>query len=1031
MIPRLNLENTSQSNIVNFLQQLTQTPFAGEIRGDFASRLIASTDNSIYQILPQAVVFPRTQSDLVCLFQLSAQPEFADITFAPRGGGTGTNGQSLSTGIVIDCSKYMNQILELNLEAGWVEVQPGVILDQLNLYLKPYGVFFAPNVAPSNRATIGGMINTDGCGKGSRIYGRTSNHIIELSWILADGTTARSQSVDSGTLSLLKDDSGSLGTIYRQVDDIVTSKGNLIADIFPKMTRFMTGYNVAKVYSPDDGSFNLNWLLAGSEGTLAVITQAKLKLTKIPGVKQLLALHYNCFDDALQAAATLLEWEPGAIETIDEKILALAKQDQIYYHVKDFIGDAQAINLVEFVAETSAEIEDKVSRLCDNFAPATGYYLATQETEIAHLWELRKKGVGLLGNQPGRRKPIPFMEDTAVPPVCLPSYIPELKALLTQYQLDYAMYGHVDVGCVHIRPALDMQVPEDEALIRELSDRVVALVRKYGGVMWGEHGKGFRSEYTPLFFGEELYQDLRRIKAAFDPHNKLNPGKIVTPFNSEAEVVKLEAPLRGHFDRQVTPSLQQAYQTAFNCNGNGACFNFHGDDVMCPSYKGMNNRIHSPKGRASLLREWLRQLSLNAQPQIISFPFVSPLSSSSSALSASPRFFYHSDVTGFDITQSNILVKLWNSWGRFTGVADYSHDVYEGMHGCLACKACATQCPIHVNIPELKAQFLELYHTRYLRHWRDYLIANIEAIAQWQSYTPNLSNFTTLNPLSRWFTKHFFALVDTPRVSEYSVQQGLLELNASKFDLAQLSALDKQARLQSIILLQDAFTSFYDAQIVIDTYALLKKLGYSVYVAPFFPNGKLLHLKGFLGQFRAIAHQNSQYLQQLGELGIPMVGIEPSITLTYRDEYRKYLPDVELPKVYLLQELLVTASVKLSPNTTNQTYYLYEHCTEKTSALESGKQWQRIFQAFGLELIPVSVGCCGMAGIYGHEVEHYPTSREIYQLSWKQHIPSNSEERQYILATGYSCRSQVKRFARWTPLHPIQALLKSISSNNQ
>ncbi|WP_088240251.1 FAD-binding and (Fe-S)-binding domain-containing protein [Calothrix rhizosoleniae] len=989
MIPRLSLQSTAQPNIVNFLQQLAKTPFTGEIRGDFVSRLIAATDNSIYQILPQAVVFPRTQEDLRYIFQLSEKPEFANINFSPRGGGTGTNGQSLSTGIVIDCSKYMNQILELNLEAGWVRVQPGVILDQLNIYLKPYGVFFAPNVAPSNRATIGGMINTDGCGKGSRIYGRTSSHIIELTWILADGTMGRSQSLNSASLSQLKQGSDSLGKIYRQVDDIVTSKGDLIADIFPKMARFMTGYNLAKVYSSDEDTFNLNWILAGSEGTLAVITEAKLKLTKIPQFKQLLALHYNCFDDALQAASTLLASAPGAIETIDEKILALAQQDEIYYYVKDFIGDAQAINLVEFVADTDAEIEEKVNRVWENLAPATGYYLATQETEISRLWELRKKGVGLLGNQSGRRKPIAFIEDTAVPPACLASYIPELKALLTAYQLDYAMYGHVDVGCLHVRPALDMKVPEDEALIRELSDKVVALVRKYGGVMWGEHGKGFRSEYTPLFFGEELYEDLRRIKAAFDPHNKLNPGKIVTPFNSEAEVVQLEAPLRGHFDRQVSPLLQQAYQTAFNCNGNGACFNFHGDDVMCPSYKGMNNRIHSPKGRASLLREWLRQLSLNPERQI---------------------------------TQSNILVKLWNSWQSFTGVEDYSHDVYAGMHGCLSCKACATQCPIHVNIPEMKSQFLELYHSRYLRHWRDYLIADIEAIAQWQSYLPRLTNFITLNPLSRWFTQHFFALVDIPGASEYTIKQGLLELNASEFDLTELSALDESARQRSIILLQDAFTSFYDSQIVIDTYAFLTSLGYSVHVAPFFPNGKLLHLQGFLDKFRAIALGNAHYLQQLGKLGIPIVGIEPSITLTYRDEYRKYVLDVEIPQIYLLQEFLNKVPVKLSSVTTNKTYYLYGHCTEKTSVLESGKQWQKIFQAFGLELIPVSVGCCGMAGIYGHEAEHYDTSKDIYQLSWAKHLPSNPEERQYILATGYSCRSQLKRFAGWTPLHPIQVL---------
>ncbi|MDJ0737479.1 MAG: FAD-binding and (Fe-S)-binding domain-containing protein [Nostocaceae cyanobacterium] len=1001
MLPRLIPQNTSELDIVKFLQQLTQTSFMGEVRGDFASRLIASTDNSIYQILPQAVVFPRTTEDLVCLFELAGKAEFANITFSPRGGGTGTNGQSLSQGIVIDCSKYMNQILELNLEAGWVRVQPGVILDQLNLYLKPYGVFFAPTVAPSNRATIGGMINTDGCGKGSRIYGRTSNHVLELDWVLADGTMGRSHSVNPETLSQLKEDSGSVGKIYRQVDDIVTWKRDLIAEAFPKMTRFMTGYNLAKVYSPGRDSFNLNWILTGSEGTLAVVTLAKLKLTRIPQYKRLLALHYHGFDDALQAAENLLESEPAAIETIDEKILALAKEDEIYYHVKDLIGNAQAINLVEFVGETPQEIEAKVSCVCENPSPATGYYLATNETEISRLWELRKKGAGLLGNQPGRRKPIPFIEDTAVPPACLASYIQELKAILAAYHLDYAMYGHVDVGCLHVRPALDMKAPEDEALIRELSDKVVALVRKYGGVMWGEHGKGFRSEYTPLFFGEELYQDLRRIKAAFDPHNKLNPGKIVTPFHGEGEVVKLESSLRGHFDRQVTSSLLEAYQPAFNCNGNGACFNFHPDDVMCPSYKGMNNRIHSPKGRGSLLREWLRLLSLNPQikPEI----------------------------------REGFLDKLGNSWERLWGVEDFSHEVYEAMHGCLSCKACASQCPIHVNIPEMKSQFLELYHSRYLRHWRDYLIANIETIAQWQAYTPSLSNYITQNPFSRWFVKQFFALVDIPRVSP----RGSAVLNPYNLhrqgglDFPELSKLDKSTRLQSVILLQDAFTSFYDTQIAIDTQAFLRKLGYSVYLAPFFPNGKLFHLKGFLQKFRAIAHQNAQYLQQLGSLGIPIVGIEPSITLTYRDEYLKYVPDIELPKIYLLQELLVQ---KLSQNnlnlpsvSTGKTYYLYGHCTEKTAALESGKQWQQIFQRLGLELIPVSVGCCGMAGIYGHEAEHYATSQEIYQLSWKKHIPSHPEERQQILATGFSCRSQVKRFQGWTPLHPVQPLLKLCS----
>ena len=615
MIPRLNPSESLKSETLLFLEELVKTPFSGEIRADFASRLILSTDNSIYQILPQAVVFPRTSEDLVHLFQLANKKPFQTITFSPRGGGTGTNGQSLSPGIIIDCSKYMNQILEVNLDEGWVRVQPGVVLDQLNAYLKPDGVFFAPSLAPSNRATLGGMINTDACGKGSRIYGRTSDHILELTWVLPDGTVGRSHPVTPATLTELKQNSGSLGQIYRQVDEIVTSKRELIQQTFPKMPRFMTGYNLAKVYNDGRDTFNLNRILAGSEGTLAVITEAKLQLTKIPQFKKLLAIHYRCFDDALKAAETLLELEPAAIETIDEKILELAKQDEIYDRVQEFVSDAKAIDLVEFVGDNLHCLQEKVTQLThkiesDRNQPhqATGYYLAQNEEEIANLWELRKKGVGLLGNKKGDRKPIAFIEDTAVPPSRLFSYIREFKAILTDYQLDYAMFGHVDVGCVHVRPALDMKAPEDETLIREIGDRVVALVRKYGGVMWGEHGKGFRSEYTPVFFGEELYEDLRKIKAAFDPHNRLNPGKIVTPFGTSAEVVKIEAPLRGHFDRQVPVSVRSEYEVAFSCNGNGACFNFNADDVMCPSYKGMGDRIHSPKGRASLLREWLRQL---------------------------------------------------------------------------------------------------------------------------------------------------------------------------------------------------------------------------------------------------------------------------------------------------------------------------------------------------------------------------------------------------------------------------------------
>ena len=1000
MIPRLDLKEKLQPTIKCFLKELQKTTFSGDIHGDFASRLMLSTDNSIYQILPQAVVFPRTTEDLVELFRLANQESYREITFSPRGGGTGTNGQSLSTGVIIDCSKHMKQILEVNLDKGWVRVQPGVILDQLNEVLKPYGVFFAPTLAPSNRATLGGMINTDACGIGSRIYGRTSDHVLELTWVLPDGEVSTSHEIAEQGLEELKQQPNRLGQVYRQVAEIVTTKQELIGKTFPKMPRFMTGYNLAKAYSEACGTFDLNRILAGSEGTLAVVTEAKLKLTKIPKYKQLLAIHYCCFDDALLATKNLLKLEPSAIESIDEKILQLARQDVIYYQVKNFIADAAAINLVEFVGDDLNQLQEKVSRLIDRIESdrqlpqqATGYYLARNGDEIADLWALRKRGVGLLGNRKGDRKPIAFIEDTAVPPMHLFSYIREFKALLESYGIDFAMFGHVDVGCVHVRPALDAKSPQDEALIRELSNQVADLVHQYGGVMWGEHGKGFRSEYTHLFFGEELYQDLRKIKAAFDPENRLNPGKVVTPYESSAEVVKVEAPLRGHFDRQVSPSVRSDYEVAFSCNGNGACFNYRADDVMCPSYKGMSDRIHSPKGRANLLREWLRQLEA-AKVQDWGKP-------------------------------SNVLVKLWNAIGKTRGVYDYSHEVFDGMHGCLSCKACASQCPIHVDIPSLKAKFLELYYTRYPRSLRNYLMGYVETLASWQSRAPVLSNAFGQLPTTRWLLKQVLGLVDPPQVSTLTLRQGLADRQAPLIGWDRLPVLSEVERENSVILLQDAFTSFYESRLVLDVYDLLCKLGYTVYVAPFFASGKTLHVEGFLEQFLTVARKNVECLTQLGQLDIPIIGIEPSIVLTYRDEYVQVLEfSNHLPRVQLLQEFLSAQAERLPHVDTSKPYYLAAHCTERTAALAAGEQWYETFQAMGLPLSLVATGCCGMAGIYGHESEHYILSKEIYRMSWGKYTPTTAEERGQFLVTGYSCRSQVKRLEGWMPLHPAQALLR-------
>ncbi len=1029
MIPRLSPSESTPKFVQNFLEVLSKSEFSGDIHLDNGARIVTATDNSIYQVLPQAVVFPKNSRDIQTVLKTADQQRFSKrIKITARGGSTGTNGQSLTEGIVLDCSRYMNRIIELNFKEGWVCVEPGVVLDQLNKHLAPNKVFFAPDLSPSNRATLGGMVNTDACGKGSRIYGRTSDHVLELTCVLSNGEVLESVPLEPEALSEYKKKSGISANIFKIVDQVVSEKTDLIQEVFPRMRRFMTGYNLAKVYGNSGKNFNLNYLLSGSEGTLAVVSKAKLRLTPLPKHKSLLVVKYETFDDALSDAEKLLKSDPAAIETIDEKILSLAKEDEIYLKIKDFVTDekgksgrkkrpTRTINLVEFCGNNKNHLEKQVTALCktidatnNKFGKATGYYRTVDPKEISNLWSLRKKGVGLLGNTKGERKPLPFVEDTAVPPENLADYIREIRTLLESYGLEYAMFGHVDVGCLHVRPALDLKNPEEESWIRELSDKVVELVKKYDGVMWGEHGRGFRSEYTAEFFGEELHQDLRIIKEAFDPNNRLNPGKIVTPLSHDDKVVPIEGPLRGQKDRQITPGLLKEYESAINCNGNGACFDYSPENVMCPSSRITRDRLHSPQGRAGMIREWLRLLSVNQQ---------------SGVSGKKPLGFLY-----------NLLNKIQNSWRKKQGEYDFSHEVYESMAGCLACKACATQCPVHVDVPEFRSKFLDLYHGRYLRPLKDFLVGSTESFGRLFSQIPLLANSLLSWPLSRMLLKNLIGLRDLPEYSPESVRRLLQKAEAPAFDVDELILRTPEELERSVILLQDAFTSFYESQVVMDFYELLKQLNYTVYVAPFSPNGKPLHVKGFLKQFRKVVEKNTNWLSYVARCGIPLVGIDPSVVLTYRDEYLKILGENKLPfEVLLPQEFLVKKSKKLPGHVVSiskkiQEYQLLGHCTEKAGGQLSQELWQDVFEAFGLSLELIPAGCCGMAGTYGHETDHFEESRGIYNLSWSKKIPEDPLLRQNILASGFSCRSQVKRFEGFRPLHPLQALLREIISVN-
>ncbi|MCL7940002.1 FAD-binding oxidoreductase [Halomonas sp. ATCH28] len=1012
---------------LRFLDALREAGFEGEIAPDYAARTVLATDNSIYQRLPQAVLYPRHGADLERIARLAGRDEHRQVALTPRGGGTGTNGQSLTDGLVVDVSRHMNAILEIDVEKRRVRVQAGVVKDQLNAALKPHGLFFAPDLSTSNRATIGGMIATDASGQGSCEYGKTRDHVLELETLLLGGERLVSRPVEEPELTALCGRADATGRAFRTAREIIDTQGALIAEKFPPLNRCLTGYDLAHLRDAE-GRLDINSLLCGSEGSLGLLDEAVLKVLPIPKHSTLVNVRYAGFMEALRDAKALMasSAQPTSIETVDDTVLMLAMEDFVWDSVAAFFPSGETpvrgINLVEFNDDDPERLNDRVAAFCrhleaDESVPRLGYTLAEGREQIQRVYGMRKRAVGLLGNAKGEKRPIPFVEDTAVPPEHLADFISEFRAALDARGLAYGMFGHVDAGVLHVRPAIDMKDPAQERLIREVSDEVAELTRKYHGLLWGEHGKGVRSEYSPTFFGE-LYPSLQRVKAAFDPHNQLNPGKIASPLavsrDIEAQPVTWVdpnlltidgVPTRGQFDRQINERVWQAHAATVYCNGNGACYNYDPDDAMCPSWKATRDRIHSPKGRASLIREWLR-LQGEAGVDLVE----------------ESRKKKAEGVWGF---VRDFPLRLRNTLARRRGEEDFSHQVYDAMAGCLACKSCAGQCPVKVNVPDSRSRFLEVYHGRYLRPLGDYLVGGMEFLVPTLARVAPLYNAALGNRLVGRLLAGPLGLVDSPRLSRASLKKQLAAWGVAEATPTSLGLLTEAQKARSVVLVQDAFTSHFEARLVMDIVELLSRLDVRVFVAPYSPNGKPLDVQGFLGAFERTAEKQARHLRTLAEFGVPLVGIDPAMTLTYRQEYVKALGPNAVPEVLMLQEWLVTQAARLAPpglSVDDPGFRLLSHCTEKTNAPGSPKAWQQLFAAFGLELELVATGCCGMSGTYGHEARNRETSRTIYAQSW-QPVVEDEASAGRLLATGYSCRSQVKRFSDQGLSHPLQALL--------
>lgn len=1027
-LPVLNEYPQVPSEIQAFVNALEQAGFIGDIDISYGGRMVAATDNSIYQQIPQAVLYPKSQHDVRCVFRTAARTQFKGIRFSPRGGGTGTNGQSLTPGVVIDLSRYLTKVLELNIAEGWVRVEAGIVKDQLNAVLAEHGYFFAPDTSTSNRCTIGGMIATDASGQGSLIYGKTSDHVLGLRSVLVSGEELRGEPVSVAKATALAQQDNAEGAIYRQVLASCKELRPQIEAKFPPLNRFLTGYDLAHAYNPAQDSIDVSRLICGAEGTLALVTEAKLNITPSPNFKVLVNVKYQDFSDALRHAPALVEARATSVETIDSNVLDLARKDIVWHAVEDLLTDVPpyrmgGINILEFTAVNREEIGDKVKNLLNQLqsldpkqSGVIGYQICRDKASIEKIYAMRKKAVGLLGATKGKAKPVAFVEDTAVPPEKLANFIMEFRALLDSYGLHYGMFGHVDAGVLHVRPALDMQQPESETLVREISDKVMQLTARFGGLMWGEHGKGYRSEYGPEFFGEQLFNELRKLKAVFDPNNRLNPGKICTPIGSHESLVSVDARKRGWFDRQIPLAWQTQFQGAMDCNGNGLCFSFDANTAMCPSYRATGDRRFSPKGRATLLREWLRLRATNSvteddNTRIDAVAANAPLASAKQK----PQ----------GIWQNSRLPKITTD-----NELDFSHQVRAAMDTCLACKACTSQCPVKVDIPSQRANFYADYHQRYRRPLRDYLLLHSERTLARLSKMPRLANIVSQNPVSRWLLKKTLGYVDAPR---FSVPRLTRQMSKQKYlTLADLSLKAEQGTYNAndyVLVIQDVFTSAFNAEVVRDFMSLCRKLEKEPVLVPFLPNGKTAHVKGFLAEFAKVARYTAEQLATLSRtLGAPMVGLDAATTLCFRDEYRKAeVPRANEFNVLLSHEYLteVFASMEIAPkNVSNeqQKLVMLPHCTEQTALPGVAKAWQSLFAQVGIPVTAPAVGCCGMAGTFGHELEQQTTSATIFAGSWQPHLESNDQ----VIASGFSCRCQSERLQHRTLLHPVQSLLHAM-----
>ncbi len=974
--------NKEINNSLNALK----SRLSGELEFDNLTKAIYATDASVYRKIPLAVAFPKTGEDIKLLIQFARNNKTSLI---PRTAGTSLAGQCVGDGIVVDVSKHYTKILNFDKDRQTVTLQPGVIRDELNNYLEPFGLFFGPNTSTSNRCMMGGMVGNNSSGTTSIQYGVTRDKVVELKTILSDESEAVFGEISKEEFHSKTKLNSLEGAIYKKVyeelnDNIVQKR---IIENFPKaeIHRRNTGYAIdelikSEVFSNSSKKFNMCKLLSGSEGTLAFTTEITLKLDKLPPRNSIMiAAHFSSIENCMKAVKPIMQHDLYTCEMMDKTILDCTKQNKTQLQNRQFIvGDPHAILMCEVKAGSQIEV-DKLANDVLKTIETSGLSYANpilKDNDINKALELRKAGLGLLGNIIGDRKAVACIEDTAVTLDDLSEYINEFTALMKTYDQNAVYYAHAGAGEIHLRPILDLKKAEDALLFRKITTDVANLVKKYKGSFSGEHGDGIaRSEFIQFMIGEANYNILKRIKNSFDPDNIFNPGKIVDSY-------KMDKSFRYESDRKEPEintlmdfsSSLGILREAEKCNGSGDCRKlpeFGG--TMCPSYRATRNEKDTTRARANALREFLTH-------------------------SEKSNKFNHSELK----------------------------DVFDL---CLSCKACSSECPSSVDVAALKAEFLYQYQKENGLSLRTKLFAYNNKLNELGSKVSNIANFFFTNRTTSNLIKKLGGIAkkrSLPLISNKSLSKLYQNIVIQEVNIK---------HIKKVYLFNDEFTNYLDTEIGVDAIELLRALNYEVILVNNAESGRAFLSKGLLKQAKELANKNITKFKDLISEDTPLLGIEPSAILTFKDEYLRLADDIDSAKrisdhTYLIEEFI---SNEIAIGNINESQFtlkeneikFHGHCHQKALSNQIHSfNVLNLPKNYKVTIIPS--GCCGMAGSFGYEREHYQVSMQVGEQTLFPAIRKASKS-VVISANGTSCRHQIKDGTGRLAKHPITILREALA----